>query len=111
PAPESTNRTLKTLLKKPGLSLLPFAANTNRHGKHSTMNWPAPSGPVMWMQETLTVPSIAGRQMRLSTRIAKTGSVSQHQCANSPKHLAMTVRLFLALFANVRSIFTKIPLH
>ncbi|HAJ8957009.1 TPA: exonuclease, partial [Escherichia coli] len=37
------------------------------------------------------------------------GSVSRHQCANSLKHLAMTVRLFLALSVNVRSTFTKIP--
>ncbi len=111
PAPESTNSTLKTQQQKSTLSLLPFVANTSRHGKPWMKSWLTLSGLVILMPETLTVPSIAGLKMRLSTRIAKTGSVSLHQCANSLMRFAMTVRLFLALFVSARSTFTKIPLH
>ncbi len=45
-------------------TLLPFIANTSRHGKHWMTNWPTLSGLVMWMPETLTAASIAGQKSR-----------------------------------------------
>ncbi|EHW58780.1 exonuclease family protein [Escherichia coli DEC9E] len=108
-APEPINRTLKIQQEKSARSLLPFIANTSRHGKHWMTNWPTLSGLVMWMPETLTAASIAGQKMKLSTTTAKTGSVSRHQCANSLMPFATTARLFLALSVSVRSTFTKIP--
>ncbi|GDS88100.1 hypothetical protein BvCmsOUP068_04388 [Escherichia coli] len=109
PSPESTNSTLKTQQQKSTLSLLPFVANTGRHGKHWMKSWLTLSGLVILMPETLTAASIAGQKMKLSTRIAKTGNVSLHQCANNLMHFYTAVRLFSALFVNVRSTFIKIP--
>ncbi|CAM6655868.1 hypothetical protein ExPECSC062_02978 [Escherichia coli] len=111
PAPEPINSTLKIQQEKSARSLLPFIANTSRHGKHWMTNWPTLSGLVMWMPETLTAASIAGQKMKLSTTTAKTGSVSRHQCANSLMPFATTARLFLALSVNVRSTFTKTLWH
>ncbi|CTT33524.1 Uncharacterised protein [Escherichia coli] len=102
PAPESINSTLKIQQEKSAWSLLPFIANTSRHGKHWMTNWPTLSGLVMWMPETLTAASIAGQKMKLSTT---------HQCANSLMPFATTARLFLALSVNVRSTFTKTLWH
>ncbi len=111
PAPEPINSTLKIQQEKSARSLLPFIANTSRHGKHWMTNWPTLSGLVMWMPETLTAASIAGQKMKLSTTTVKTGSVSRHQCANSLMPFATTARLFLALSVNVRSTFTKTLWH
>lgn len=109
PAPEPINSKLKIQQEKSARSLLPFIANTSRHGKHWMTNWPTLSGLVMWMPETLTAASIAGQKKKLSTTTAKTGSVSRHQCANSLMPFATTAKLFLALSVSVRSTFTKIP--
>jgi len=109
PAPKPINSTLKIQQEKSARSLLPFIANTGRHGKHWMTNWPTLSGLVMWMPETLTATSIAGQKKKLSTTTAKTGSVSRHQCANNLMHFYTAVRLFSALFVNVRSTFIKIP--
>ncbi|SIY69338.1 Uncharacterised protein [Shigella sonnei] len=111
PVPEPINSTLKIQQEKSARPLLPFIANTSRHGKHWMTNWPTLSGLVMWMPETLTAASIAGQKMKLSTTTAKTGSVSRHQCANSLMPFATTARLFLALSVNVRSTFTKTLWH
>ncbi len=111
PAPEPINSTLKIQQEKSARSLLPFIANTSRHGKHWMTNWPTLSGLVMWMPETLTAASIAGQKMKLSTTTAKTGSVSRHQCANSLMPFATTAKLFLALSVSVRSTFTKTLWH
>ena len=111
PAPEPINSTVKIQQEKSARSLLPFIANTSRHGKHWMTNWPTLSGLVMWMPETLTAASIAGQKKKLSTTTAKTGSVSRHQCANSLMPFATTARLFLALSVNVRSTFTKTLWH
>lgn len=40
PAPEPINSTLKIQQEKSARSLLPFIANTSRHGKHWMTNWP-----------------------------------------------------------------------
>lgn len=61
-APEPINSTLKIQQEKSARSLLPFIANTSRHGKHWMTNWPTLSGLVMWMPETLTAASIAGQK-------------------------------------------------
>lgn len=47
PAPEPINSTLKIQQEKSARSLLPFIANTSRHGKHWMTNWPTLSGTVM----------------------------------------------------------------
>ncbi|GDK71751.1 hypothetical protein BvCmsKSP027_05006 [Escherichia coli] len=111
PAPEPINRTLKIQQEKSTRSLLPLIANTSRHGKRWMKNWPTLCGLAILMPETLTAASIAGQKMKLSTKIAKTGSAFPHQCANNPMPSATTVRLFLALSVSVRSTFTKIPWH
>lgn len=90
----------------------PVIAATHREYKQTWKTLDEKLACALWlvilMQETLTAASIAGQKMKLSTRIAKTGSASPHQCANSLMRFTTAARLFSASFVNVRSTFTKI---
>ncbi len=107
PAPESPDRTLKTQQQNP-----PATAAIRREYKQTWKTLDEELACALWPGD-IDAGNIDGSihrwaKMKLSTRIAKTGSASPHQCANSLMRFTTAARLFSASFVNVRSTFTKI---